>query len=86
MSRDIDAEIATLKEQLANIPDQPTEVYTRIVGYYRSVKNWNKGKKDEYRIRKTFNIKRQDAEPQVLGMADMAGDILNCGDISGPDK
>ena len=31
-----------------------TEVYARIVGYYRSVRNWNKGKKDEYNQRKMF--------------------------------
>lgn len=31
-----------------------TEVYTRIVGYYRPVQNWNKGKKEEYFIRKEF--------------------------------
>lgn len=54
MSRDIDADIAALREELANIPPQPTEVYTRIVGYYRSVKNWNKGKRHEYDKRKLF--------------------------------
>ncbi|MCK5736932.1 MAG: hypothetical protein KAH21_10655 [Spirochaetaceae bacterium] len=32
-----------------------TEVYARIVGYYRSVKNWNKGKKEEYGIRVNFS-------------------------------
>ncbi|HDQ13790.1 MAG TPA: ribonucleoside triphosphate reductase [Sediminispirochaeta sp.] len=30
------------------------EVYTRIVGYYRSVRNWNKGKKEEYGQRKLY--------------------------------
>ena len=34
------------------------EVYARIVGYYRSVRNWNKGKKEEYRERVMF---RQEA-------------------------
>jgi ribonucleoside-triphosphate reductase len=33
---------------------EPTEVYTRIVGYYRPVKNWNAGKKAEYRERREF--------------------------------
>ncbi len=32
-----------------------TEVYSRIVGYYRSVKNWNAGKKAEYKERRVFN-------------------------------
>jgi ribonucleoside-triphosphate reductase len=31
-----------------------TEVYSRIVGYFRPVKNWNKGKKEEYKFRKEF--------------------------------
>jgi len=30
------------------------EVYTRIVGYYRPVQNWNKGKKEEYKERTEF--------------------------------
>lgn len=35
---------------------QPTEVYSRIVGYFRSVKLWNKGKRQEFKDRKTFNL------------------------------
>jgi len=31
-----------------------TEVYSRIVGYFRSVRLWNKGKKQEFRERRTF--------------------------------
>jgi len=33
-----------------------TEVYSRITGYYRPVKNWNDGKAKEYKMRKTYNI------------------------------
>ncbi|MCR5636774.1 MAG: ribonucleoside triphosphate reductase [Clostridiales bacterium] len=33
-----------------------TEVYSRITGYYRPVKNWNNGKSQEYKERKTYNI------------------------------
>jgi len=33
------------------------EVYSRIVGYYRPVEQWNKGKKQEFKMRKTFKIK-----------------------------
>jgi ribonucleoside-triphosphate reductase len=33
------------------------EVYSRVVGYLRPVKQWNKGKQEEFRIRKTFVIK-----------------------------
>ena len=40
----VEAEIAQTKEALANVKGTDTEVYARIVGYYRSVRNWNKGK------------------------------------------
>jgi len=32
------------------------EVYSRVVGYYRPVDNWNKGKKHEFDMRKTFKL------------------------------
>ncbi|MSS62304.1 ribonucleoside triphosphate reductase [Velocimicrobium porci] len=33
-----------------------TEVYSRITGYYRPVKNWNKGKSQEYKNRKLYDM------------------------------
>ena len=33
-----------------------TEVYSRITGYYRPVKNWNDGKRQEFRDRRTYNV------------------------------
>ena len=33
-----------------------TEVYSRITGYYRPVNNWNTGKSEEFKERKTYNI------------------------------
>ena len=33
-----------------------TEVYSRITGYYRPVQNWNDGKAEEFRERKTYDI------------------------------
>ena len=50
----IEAEIASVKKELEDVHGTPTEVYARIVGYYRAVKNWNKGKRDEYSSRKLF--------------------------------
>ena len=32
------------------------EVYSRITGYYRPVKNWNTGKSEEFKERKTYDI------------------------------
>lgn len=33
-----------------------TEVYARIVGYYRAVRNWNNGKREEFNERKMFAV------------------------------
>ena len=33
-----------------------TEVWSRIVGYYRPIANWNKGKQEEFKERKTFSV------------------------------
>ena len=35
---------------------EKTEVYSRITGYYRPVQNWNDGKAQEYKQRKTYDI------------------------------
>lgn len=33
-----------------------TEVYSRVVGYFRPVKNWNRGKREEFKDRKAFEV------------------------------
>ena len=33
-----------------------TEVYSRITGYYRPVQNWNEGKMEEFKERKTYDV------------------------------
>mgnify|MGYP004527523773 FL=1 len=53
---EIDREIAETKAALADVHGTETEVYARIVGYYRAIGNWNKGKKDEFRKRKMFTL------------------------------
>ncbi|MDD4795905.1 MAG: anaerobic ribonucleoside-triphosphate reductase, partial [Bacilli bacterium] len=35
---------------------EETEVYSRITGYYRPVKNWNDGKSQEYKQRKSYDV------------------------------
>jgi len=52
---EIDSRINELKEQLNNVEGKKSEVYARIVGYYRSVVNWNKGKSEEYGERVNFS-------------------------------
>ena len=51
----IDAEIQKARQELAAVRGPETEVYTRIVGYYRSLRNWNKGKREEYNHRLCFS-------------------------------
>ncbi len=36
--------------------DLETEVYSRVVGYLRPVKQWNNGKRAEFGMRKVFNV------------------------------
>jgi len=69
----IDREIAECKDELKNVKGRETEVYTRIVGYYRSVKNWNKGKKSEFKQRVCFEpdfSKDAKAEPAAAKQED----------------
>ena len=42
---------------------KPAEVYSRITGYYRPVKNWNDGKVSEFKNRKTY-------DPATISKAD----------------
>lgn len=51
---EIDRELSRLRQEYETVSGTETEVYTRIVGYYRSVKNWNKGKREEYHHRVQF--------------------------------
>ncbi len=37
---------------------EEAEVYSRITGYYRPVKNWNDGKAQEYKDRKVYDISK----------------------------
>jgi len=34
----------------------PTEIYSRVVGYLRPVKQWNKGKQAEFAMRQTYRV------------------------------
>jgi ribonucleoside-triphosphate reductase (formate) len=42
--------------------NQETEIYSRVVGYLRPVKQWNDGKQAEYALRKTYRIESIDPE------------------------
>jgi ribonucleoside-triphosphate reductase len=53
---DIEKDLAAAREALSHAEGTPAEVYSRIVGYYRSVRNWNRGKREEYGERKLFRL------------------------------
>ena len=54
--QEIDKEIAQVQKELSDVHGTETEVYARIVGYYRAIKNWNKGKAEEFKHRKNFAL------------------------------
>jgi len=44
---------------------EEAEVYSRITGYYRPVKNWNEGKTQEFKDRKVYDIAESELQPAV---------------------
>lgn len=46
----------TGEQDTCPICGKPTEVYSRITGYYRPVQNWNDGKAQEFKDRRTYDI------------------------------
>jgi ribonucleoside-triphosphate reductase len=68
---EIDRDLAVAKEALLSVEETPAEVYSRIVGYYRSVRNWNRGKREEYRERRLYK-----AETSPALFDNSAGDAL----------
>ena len=43
----------------------PTEIYSRVVGYFRPVSQWNKGKKEEFKERKEFDVTKEKKTPPI---------------------
>ena len=41
----------------------PNEIYSRVSGYYRPVKQFNKGKQEEFENRKYLDLPAPDAVP-----------------------
>lgn len=49
--------IDELKKKQKEVKGSMTEVYSRIVGYFRPVSNWNEGKAEEFGRRTTYKVK-----------------------------
>lgn len=58
ISRQVAVEIVALSVNEAREEKRriPTEQYSRVVGYLRPVSQWNIGKQEEFRERKTYKI------------------------------
>ncbi|MDR3160929.1 MAG: hypothetical protein LBU28_04870 [Spirochaetaceae bacterium] len=67
---DIERDLAEARAALSHAEGTTAEVYSRIVGYYRSVRNWNRGKREEYGERKLFDL---DAGIKALPASPPAG-------------
>ena len=44
------------KQEICPVCEAETEVYSRVVGYLRPVKQWNNGKQSEFGMRKMFKV------------------------------
>ena len=50
----IENKISDIKKELQEVHGTKCEVYSRVVGYLRPVQSWNKGKQEEFSLRKKF--------------------------------
>jgi ribonucleoside-triphosphate reductase len=73
---EIETEIASTRNELKNVHGTEAEVYARIVGYYRSVRNWNKGKRDEYNQRKLYDIDQQENNAKAKTLPSVPVDVV----------
>ena len=68
---------------------KPTEVYSRITGYYRPVSNWNAGKSQEFEDRMTYDMSKIVAKSasasEYAFVADMAETLTEKDDSEGID-
>lgn len=53
---EIKTKIKSLKEEMKEVHGTPCEVFSRVCGYLRPVQCWNKGKKEEFELRKTYSV------------------------------
>jgi len=49
------------------------EVYSRVVGYYRPVQNWNRGKQLEFQERKLHRMPEESADSSWKSLFKMVG-------------
>ncbi len=52
----IERKIRELEAKKSALRGTKCEVYSRVVGYLRPVEQWNDGKQEEFKERKTFKL------------------------------
>lgn len=57
--KEIEYQLGCLRRELAAVKGTPCEVYSRVVGYLRPVQSWNKGKKEEYKLRCNYDLENK---------------------------
>lgn len=58
-NKNILEKIRKKEKELENVKGTCCEIYSRVVGYFRPIKNWNDGKKEEFKDRKTFIFNKE---------------------------
>ena len=43
----------------------PCEIYSRVVGYFQPVSQWNKGKREEFREREYLDLQKNSSEVKI---------------------
>ncbi|MFA6755886.1 MAG: ribonucleoside triphosphate reductase [Bacilli bacterium] len=61
------------EQYVCPICGKKTEVYSRITGYYRPLQNWNDGKTEEFKERKTYKV-------ETSKLIKKQGDACSCED------
>lgn len=64
-NKELLSKIEELENSLLNVRGTECEVYSRIVGYFRPVKQWNNGKQEEYADREEYMFSHSAAEEKV---------------------
>jgi ribonucleoside-triphosphate reductase len=52
----LNTQIDQLEQKFTLVVGRECDVYSRVVGYYQPVRNWNKGKSQEFAERVTFKL------------------------------
>jgi len=76
----IEKDLTAAREALSSVEGTPAEVYSRIVGYYRSVRNWNLGKREEYGERRLYQL----TNGKAIGNGDGTGAAVSSQSFSHP--